>query len=140
MKTRTRIAHEHMKSRCDNPNYLRYHLYGGRGISYTPLWAHFNNFLQDMGECPEAFVLDRIDNSKGYSKDNCRWVSKRDSARNRAGIKLDVSKVRAIKKLITLLQPSMKLSTMCVKIAAEFNVDSHTIRKIERGINWGEVV
>lgn len=139
MKNRTRLAHERMKSRCDNPAYMRYHLYGGRGITYVREWASFDGFFADMGDCPDDFVLDRIDNDKNYCVENCRWISKRDSSRNRGGIKLDVEKVREIKRLIDLMRPTMKLSTMCVKIADEFEVNSHTIRKIERGINWSEV-
>ena len=46
-------------------------------------WQKFENFLEDMGERPEGYELDRIDNSKGYSKDNCRWVDSKTQSRNR---------------------------------------------------------
>ena len=35
-----------------------------------------------MGEPPEGFSLDRINNLKGYSKKNCRWVPLAEQARN----------------------------------------------------------
>ena len=73
-----------MKSRCNNPNDSAYHNYGKRGISVCKEWKDdFNKFLTDMGERPEGFQLDRIDNSKGYSRENCRWIDRKTNNRNR---------------------------------------------------------
>lgn len=36
-----------------------------------------------MGRRPDGFTLDRIDNSKGYYKDNCRWVDHLTQQRNK---------------------------------------------------------
>ncbi len=40
-------------------------------------------FLKDMGVCPPGYQLDRIDGTKGYSPDNCRWASLEIQNRNR---------------------------------------------------------
>lgn len=72
-----------MRSRCDKEYQQNYKYYGGRGISYDPKWSDFLEFLADMGEAPDGMSLDRIDNSKGYCKENCRWLSHTDQCNNR---------------------------------------------------------
>lgn len=52
------------------------------GIGMCDRWRDFLNFLSDMGEQPKGYMLDRIDNSKEYCKDNCRWINKSHSAAN----------------------------------------------------------
>jgi len=71
-----------MLDRCTNKNNKKYGRYGGRGISVCREWFDFRNFLEDMGECPETLTLDRINNSEGYSKGNCRWATVGEQNRN----------------------------------------------------------
>ena len=37
-----------------------------------------------MGDCPSGYQIDRIDNTKGYSKENCRWVDPKTNMNNRS--------------------------------------------------------
>lgn len=71
-----------MKNRCLNPNQSAYKNYGGRGITICDKWIEFAGFAEDMGERPEGCSLERIDNSKGYSKDNCVWATIKSQNRN----------------------------------------------------------
>lgn len=74
-----------MKARCYNPNATGYERYGAKGIKICDRWLEsFKNFYEDMGPKPDTnYSLDRLDNSKGYSKENCRWVTSKIQARNR---------------------------------------------------------
>lgn len=73
-----------MIQRCENPMSPNYILYGIRGIKVCDRWKEsFLNFLEDMGERPKKLTLDRIDNDKGYFKENCRWTTMSVQNRNR---------------------------------------------------------
>lgn len=73
-----------LKKRCLNENHKSYKDYGARGIQVDKSWIDsFTNFINDMGFKPGInFSLERIDNHKGYNKENCRWASKKEQARN----------------------------------------------------------
>lgn len=72
-----------MLQRCLNKKNDHYADYGGRGISVCERWRKFENFLEDMGKRPKDTTLDRVDNSKGYFLENCRWASQKEQTRNR---------------------------------------------------------
>lgn len=87
-RSKVYLAWINMKGRCTNPKRSDYKNYGGRGITYDPSWESFENFLRDMGEPSDAqLTLDRKDNSKGYSKENCRWASRSMQGQNKRNCK-----------------------------------------------------
>ncbi len=76
--------------RCTNPKNSSYKYYGGRGIIVCKEWLKFENFLEDMNEPPtKKHTLDRIDNDGNYCKENCRWATRQQQARNRRNNRLE---------------------------------------------------
>lgn len=73
-----------MRYRCYKKDHANYADYGGRGITVCDRWkGSFTNFIKDMGRKPTGLhTLERLDNDKGYSPENCVWGTQKDQLRN----------------------------------------------------------
>lgn len=87
-----RICHTHMLKRCHDSTNYEYHNYGGRGIKVCKEWrgnnglqnfSDWNDSLPKYRQYKKGLQIDREDNNKGYSPDNCRWVTCQTNNNNR---------------------------------------------------------
>lgn len=76
-----------MHNRCEDPKNQAYERYGGRGITVCEEWSldNFENYMSwaFANGWQKGLEIDRIDNNKGYSPDNCRIVTPKENSRNR---------------------------------------------------------
>lgn len=73
-----------MLERCTNPKHQKWYRYGGRGITVCAEWQEFGAFYESMHKTyKRGLQIERVDNNKGYSKENCRWATPLVQGRNR---------------------------------------------------------
>lgn len=85
-KTPAYKAWSRIKNCATNPNSKDFM----PGLPLNPDWTQFQSFLRDIGQPIEkGQVLTRLDKSKGFTPENCRWMSKSDASKlNAAQMKL----------------------------------------------------
>jgi len=120
---------QHIKTRCTNKKSEHYMDYGGRGIAVCERWIKFENFLEDMGRRPStSHSIDRIDNSKGYSKDNCKWSTKKEQSSNTRN-----------NVIVNMDGKNMILKDACDLLGLQYNTVRARIKKLgwstERALN-----
>jgi hypothetical protein len=130
-----------MKSRCSNPRDSNYPNYGGRGIGYCKEWETFVAFLRDMGERPKGMSLDRVDNNKGYAKDNCRWATPVEQTRNRRNTRMITFRGETMCLTAWAERYDMRISTLFTRLFHGWTIErALTQPRQKRRKNHGPIV
>ena len=86
----TRRSYNSMVCRCVDPRAPAWGKYGAKGITVCDRWLHGESgksgwecFYEDMGPRAQDLSIDRIDGTKGYFKENCRWATQAEQSANR---------------------------------------------------------
>lgn len=116
-----------MRQRCNNPKHKHYKRYGDRGIKVCKEWDDpeaFYNWAVNNGY-KEGLTLDRINNDKGYSPDNCRWATIKEQCKNRSSNHL----ISCMGKTLTMIEWSELLKIPYDTLRARLNDYHWSIEK-----------
>lgn len=118
-----------MKARCYAPCNKDMGKYQKLNIEVCERWFNsFDNFMDDMGEAPEGLSLDRIDPTKDYSKDNCRWASWKEQSSNRG----------SFNKLFTYNNETLVLKDWAKKLGIKYT--TLYLRIYRSGLSFEEAI
>ena len=95
-KTRIYGIWKKMIYRCENPKVAEFKHYGGRGIKVCKEWHDIKNFYNWAinNGYGERLEIDRIDNSKDYCPENCRWATRKQQCNNeRRNVRTEINGV-----------------------------------------------
>lgn len=131
---RLQMAYAAMKDRCyGTSNKRNIRIYKNINVcsewaeSSKPFykWALANGYQDNL-------TLDRIDNSKDYSPENCRWATKSQQQRNRNCSRFSEDDVRYIRSNPDNLKQA--------DLAKKFNVNAGAICRIQKGDRFKDLL
>lgn len=129
------VSWQAMINRCTNPNASNWELYGGATppVCVCERWLVFEHFLEDMGQRPHPdYSLHRLDNSKGYCKENCVWASDTTQQRHKSNTRFSMELARDIRSLYATDQWTL------AALGRKYDVWPAHISKIVNNAIWKE--
>lgn len=119
-----------MRNRVKNPLRCKRNGSGYIGLTISDEWDDFEKFLDDMGTPPANHSIDRIDTTKGYCKENCRWATPSTQVRNRMVTKLNTEAVKVIRYF------RHELGFTIRRIANAYGISPQLARSVAKNQIW----
>ena len=80
------------------------------GVGVCDRWRDSpSSFIEDMGAKPDGYSIDRIDGTKDYSKENCKWATNADQQNNRRN-----------NRWFLYLGEVLNMKQLCLKVGVNF--------------------
>jgi predicted RNA-binding Zn-ribbon protein involved in translation (DUF1610 family) len=135
-KSRLYLIWDGIKARCIYKHNSNIH-YKDKGISIDPSWLEFSNFRNwsIKNGYMDTLTIDRIDINKGYSPDNCEWVTRSENTRRQ------IKDYHGNQKKVSILKPNSNLwiSFKSIRDSAKYiqstYLTEHNLKTIEVGLN-----
>jgi hypothetical protein len=119
-----------MLKRCTDNSHPQWARYGGRGITVCPAWFDFAVFKTDMfPSWKPRLELERSDNNKGYSKENCVWATRAQQCQNTNRTKLSDA-------IVALMKERRALGWTVKQIAESAEISESHCSRVLRGLKW----
>lgn len=120
-KSNTRLYKiwRNMKDRCYNPNNPNYRFYGLEGKTVCDEWLHDFQVFYDWAMAHgyrDDLTIDRIDGTKGYFPDNCRWATRADQVNNRRNNRIIEYKGKRQTAKQLAIELEMNYTTLCYRL------------------------
>lgn len=136
-RTRLYNVWSNMKARCYNPKNNRFYCYGKRGIKVCDEWR--GSYLKFMKWAMEnryekSLQIDRKNNNKGYSPENCRFVTPTENIHNQSTTKLNFKAVSLIRRQYSVGNISQ------MELAKKYNISKSSVWYIVNNIYWKQEV
>ena len=128
-----RNAYTNMKFRCYDPRGKCYYRYGGRGIEVDSAWLTSYHVFREWALAngfKDGLTLDRIDNNKGYSPENCRFITQAEQSRNRCNTIL----VQDEGQIMCLKDWAKKHDLNYINVWKKYRLHGWTIEKIKENL------
>lgn len=120
IKNRLMSIYSNMRTRCNNPKCKSYSDYGAKGIKVEESFSRFKKFYNwaiGNGYKPDSGLeIDRIDGTKNYSVENCRFVSKSENILNCSHINLTKDDVLWIRSDVYSMEQALNRFTCSEKV------------------------
>lgn len=119
-----------IRKRCFNPNTIGFDAYSQRA---PECWETFDEFFADMGPRPsKRHSIERIDNGKPYSKQNCRWALPAEQCRNKANNRLFTHNGETKCLADWAITAGMNPSTLLARVSAGWDFHAAITKPLRR--------